>query len=455
MNLFRQQMDCVATMGRLWRNRRASVTLLVAVALPILAMMAGVGVEVSQWALATSRLQRAADAAALAGAIYYANSSNALKSAGVAADTAELNGGAAGSTRTWSSSTQKLTDGSIVVTLGAGITNSAYTSVTVTLTKTLVPSFTGALNVGNRTITATASADAVAGSQTVEACLLALDLSGGITEQDLTDSGSNSVNLLGCAMRTNASMSFSGSPTVNATALLSGDNIVTSGSVSITATTLAGHVTKGSSSQISGTIIGPAAQISDPYANNTALNAAFAQLSATGKPVFSVSDSGKYTLNPGVWSSWNIGGSTSVTLNPGLYVVTGAITITSSSAVTGSGVTIVHGGAFSVGGSNVVTLTAPNTSPTGAAVPAVLLASPTASSVSFSGSNTFPLTGIIYYPHTAVSWGGSSVSGSGGCVELIAKTITLVGSNSMAANCSAYGAATTATGNPSTGKLAR
>ena len=120
-----QQTARAATRKGIWRDRRASITVLVAVALPVMAIMAGIGVEVSQWALASSRLQRAADSAAVAGAKYYAASANASKAAGVAADTAEINGGVGATTRTWSSSTQKLTDGSIIVTLGAGISNAS------------------------------------------------------------------------------------------------------------------------------------------------------------------------------------------------------------------------------------------------------------------------------------------------------------------------------------------
>ena len=80
--------------------------MMVAVAMPALAVVAGIGLEVSQWALANSQLQRAADAAAMAGANYYAASGTAQKAAGVAADIAELNGGAGAITRTWSSSAQ-------------------------------------------------------------------------------------------------------------------------------------------------------------------------------------------------------------------------------------------------------------------------------------------------------------------------------------------------------------
>ena len=450
-----QQTARAATRKGIWQDRRASITILVAVALPVMAIMAGIGVEVSQWALASSRLQRAADSAAVAGAKYYAASANASKAAGVAADTAEINGGVGATTRSWSSSTQKLTDGSIIVTLGAGISNASYTSVSVTVTQTMTPSFTGALNVGARTITATATADAVPSSSTSEACLVALG-TGDTDDVDDDDEplGSHSaVNLLGCSIRSNKKIRFEKDDNINASDMYSEQDIDISGSTKITATTLQGNLHNTSSNTVTGTVKPPVIGLDDPYKNNTALNAAFAKLTATGKTSLELQSS-THTLNPGTWSSWNFHDNAKVILNPGLYVVTGAITCQQTTTVSGSGVTIVHGGGFSMDSSSKITVTAPGTSPTGGAVPAVALAGNTSTgTISFAGTNNASITGVIYYPNTTVHWAGSTVSGSSGCLQLMAKRITLAGSNSQAASCASYGAATTTTGTVSTGKL--
>lgn len=227
-----------------------------------------------------------------------------------------------------------------------------------------------------------------------------------------------------------------------------------SGSATINATTVAATISKSGGAAVNATVVAPAAPITDPYANNTALATALSGLSATGAPALSVQGVSNVKLNPGTWSSWTIGASGQVTLNPGLYVITGAISISGASKVSGTGVTIVHGGNFSISGSGLATMTAPTTTPTGNAVPGVLIASRTASTVTFSGGSTFPLTGVVYWPNAAVNWSGSTDPGAGnGCLELIAKTVNMSGAVQMASACSSYGAASTATGTPNSGRL--
>lgn len=442
-------------LGRL-RDRRGSVTLLVAVSMPAMVVLTGVGLEVSEWALATSRLQRAADAASVAGALNYGVSTSAQSAAGVAADVAEVNGAAGAASRSWNAGTKTLTDGNVTVVVGPGVVNSNNTSVTVTVSQTLSNSFTGILNITQPVLTASAAADATPSTATSQACILALDTAGGITLQDVVESGSASATLYNCSLRTNASVQLSGTATVTASNVYAVGNINMTGSSAITATTIAGTVSKSSAATITGTIVPPVTAETDPYASNSALTTAFTYLSGSGKTALSVGGTTTTTLSPGVWSSWSITNSAVVTLNPGLYVIQGTVAIQGSAKITGTGVTIVHGGNIALGGSAQVTLTAPGPSPTGGAVPGVLLASPNALTVSLTGGSSFPLTGVVYYPKGAVTLSGSTVpGGSSGCLELIASTLTISGAVSLSANCSAYGAASTATGTPSSGVLVR
>lgn len=438
-----------------WRDRRGSVALLVAVAMPAMVVLTGVGLEVSEWALASSNLQMAADAASVAAAINYGSSTNTQTAANVAADVAELNG-ATGGTRSWNSTTKTLTDGSVKVVVGTGIKNSSNTSFTVTVTKTLANSFTGILNISQPVLTATAAADATPSSATSSACLLALGAASGITTVSINDSGSAAMTLYGCSIRSNASLSVSGSGTINAANVYAVGNINLSGSAGITATTVAGTVVKSSGATVTGTIVSPVTAMSDPYTGNATLNSAFGYLSSSGKSALSVTGTATTTVNPGVYSSISFGNSAVVTMNPGLYVSVGAVTISGAAKVTGSGVTIISGGNVTVSGSPTVTLTAPSAGASGGAVPAVLLASPNAVTVTLGGSISFPLTGVVYFPKGSVSLSGSSVpGGSSGCLELIASTFTISGAVSLSANCSSYGAASTSTGSPATGVLLR
>jgi Flp pilus assembly protein TadG len=435
------------------RARRGSVAVLMAVAMPTMMIVAGVGLEVSEWALASARLQRAADAAAVAGAYYYGSNNDAQKAAGAAADIAELNG-FTGGTRSWNSATKTLTDGSITVVLGTGISNASYTSVKVTISQTVSSSFSGVMNISNRTLTATGYADSIVtttqSTLTDQACMLALGTTGNTSTIYINIDGSASAGGPGCAIRSNGGIELSGTGSINASSALAAGTITMSGSASITATKVAGTISKNSSSTVTGTISGPAVQIADPYKNNATLNAAFSQLSATGKPAYNPNTYGTATVSPGVWSSWNVGGSLALTMNPGLYVITGNVTFGGNATVTGTGVTIVFGGTFNAGASAHMTLTPPGTSPTGGAVPSVLLASNSSTSVTFSGANQFALTGVQYFPAAAVSFNGSTANSSSNCFELIGKTISVTGAVTFAANCGSYGAASTATGNPAT-----
>ena len=85
----------------------------------------------------------------------------------------------------------------------------------------------------------------------------------------------------------------------------------------------------------------------------------------------------------------------------------------------------------------------------------MVFGSRTASSAVFSGSSSFAVVGVVYYPNTALSWSGSTASTSSGCMELIAKTINLTGSSEFAATCTSFGAASLTTGTPAYAKLMR
>ena len=51
------------------------------------------------------------------------------------------------------------------------------------------------------------------------------------------------------------------------------------------------------------------------------------------------------------------------------------------------------------------------------------------------GNTASPITGIVYYPNGNLIFRGTSNTGSAGCTELIAASVTLVGTSDLAANC--------------------
>jgi hypothetical protein len=113
-----------------------------------------------------------------------------------------------------------------------------------------------------------------------------------------------------------------------------------------------------------------------------------------------------------------ISGAT-VTLNPGLYIVTGGINWNGSAHVTGSGVTLffTQGGSSSYGqvtisGGVVVNLTAPNDATNGG-IPGILMFGDrnwvsTSQNVNFNDSSAVTMQGELYFPNTGVIFSASA-----------------------------------------------
>src|SRR5580658_2745815 len=129
----------------------------------------------------------------------------------------------------------------------------------------------------------------------------------------------------------------------------------------------------------------------------------------------------------------------SATLGAGTYTVAGNFTLGGGGGggtVTGSPVTIITSGTFSVAaGYTNVTLTAP----TSGTLQDLVVASNAAGGASFSeGASGNSLSGVFYFPSAPVtlSGAGSVGNGTGQCLELIGSTIALTGGSALASTCS-------------------
>ena len=373
-------MRCVPrVLASVRRDCRGNTAIWFAIAAPTLFAAASIGVEASFWSLARSELQSMADAAALAGAMSYAADSNVQNAALAAAYIAEVNGGSGATTRSWNASNQVLSDGSIITSVGTGITNTGNIAVTATIRRAVPVTIAKLINrTQAKVITATATSETYGPSRSAQPCIVGLDVAkpGVTTQVDVMLQGNTTVTLNGCSMRSNANISFSGNPTVSASAgFFAAGTIASNGSTSVT----------GPQTQNAGTI-------ADPYASNTAMQTALAALNTVS--VLSVNDTpgSRTALMPGVWSSWNIKGT--VVLSPGLYVVTGAITINAQASISGTGVTIVSAGAISTNGGATLNFTAPGITPQLGAVPGIIYASTTNAAITFGGNASSSLTGV-------------------------------------------------------------
>jgi len=129
----------------------------------------------------------------------------------------------------------------------------------------------------------------------------------------------------------------------------------------------------------------------------------------------------------------------SATLGAGTYTVAGNFTLGGGGGggtVTGSAVTIVLSGAFSVAaGYTNVTLVAPASG----TLQDLVVASNGAGGASFSeGASGNSLSGAFYFPigPITLSGAGSVGNGAGQCLELIGSAVTLTGGSALASTCS-------------------
>lgn len=141
------------------------------------------------------------------------------------------------------------------------------------------------------------------------------------------------------------------------------------------------------------------------------------------------------TIDPGNYSSITLGGTSRLTLNPGLYCLSGDFRLTGGQFLTGTDVTIFFAsGGFSSAGNSTVNLSAPNFegTPSNPVMRGMLFfAAPgNTSSFTIAGTATSTFTGTIYAPS-----GSATVVGTAGMdairSQVVAKKVTLNGTSAI------------------------
>jgi Flp pilus assembly protein TadG len=406
------------TLERLCDDQRGAGVVALGIALPVLAGIAGIGVEVGLWYTQKRDLQVAADASAVAGAFELARSNEAHINTAAIAQAAK-NGVTAGS------------DTTIVVTPS---TSGATGSVVVQVTKQVPRLFSaifmeGAVNIAAR---ATASVEI-----TGDACALALDET---VSQALLIQGSSSVTMPTCTLAANSrhasAVSISGSASLTAESLWSAGGINTGGSAAIT---------------LPGGQLDHMWSVADPYAALTIPS--FGACDFHNKTYSNIAT----TIGPAVYcGGLTFGANSQVTLEPGTYyIVNGDLTmnaqsvvrcncsgqqgvtfvLTTSGAVSQIGRVVINGGAD-------VQLTAPS-DPNDAFVGVLIYQDRRATSTAvnkLNGGSTMTLTGAIYTPAQAAEWSGNNGSASSNCTRIIAKTVSFIGNSELNnSGCEAMG----------------
>ncbi len=394
------------------RDDRGSYTLIVAILLPVIVGVIGLGTESGLWYSTHLSMQGAADSSAISAAVAYSSGVNSTNLPTEADGVASLYNFVPGTNGTTLILNMPPKSGSHVSTSGA---------IEVIIAQPQKRIFSSIWN--TTPVTIYARAVAVAANNGM-GCVLSLDptASGAMTAQ-----GNPAITLNGCAIYDNSSSStgmvVGGSATVNALSV----NVVggISGTSKITTT--------------QGVVTGTKA-ISDPYAN---VNPG----SFSGCNQTNYSAKSTVTLNPGVYcGGMQFNAGANVTLNPGVYYLDqGSLTVNGQATLQGNGVTLVFtsstGSNYAtadIAGGATINLTAPTSGPTAGIVIFGDRNMPVGTSFKFAGGSSQTLGGVFYVPKGSLSFAGGSGTG-GGCTQLIADTITFAGNSSLAVNCSGYG----------------
>lgn len=439
----------------LLRARHAGVAVWVAMVAPVLTTALSLSMEVTNWSVVQVDVQRAADAAAIAGALNYKATSNRQTAATAAARMAQLNGAQGMTTPTWTAATSTLSDNMVTAQVTTGVKSNTDTAIKVTVQQS-VPLTVSQLfsNASSVTVTGAAMAELVASTGPGtggQPCLVALSTSGSIS-----GSGSTYITMPNCTIRSNGTISVNGGGSISTGGIYAG------GAISIQP----GVTTTGTQHPSDGTI-------SDPYRTNTTLQTALTNAaSASGSNITCGNEScglpgssggtynGSYCtgqggsgpvncyLRPGNYGSLGTGGGGPFNFNfaAGLYVFNGAITLTNATTTSsGTNVTILTTGTFSGGSTFSMTLSAPSTTAVASTggIAGIALAGTTSGTVSVYGTDTFNITGVVYFPNALFDASGSSGLGvaATSCLEILASSIQLTGHSYFDHACSAVNAA--------------
>ena len=383
---------------RMLTSRLGNVSLIFALASPLVIGSAALSVETSYWYYKQHQLQAAADNAAYAGSLENRDGSTSTVINTAALNVASQNG--------FNPNLGTITVGT--PTTGNYANNPA--AVQVVLTQQAPRFFTQMFSSSPVIITTNATAVFQNASN---ACILALDPA---AQQAAYFSGSSSLTLNGCVVMSDSDAANGvyvwGAASLTASCVVSAGGVQQKGGIDDT----------GCAAPM--TDVPPAP---DPFKNIPE--------PATNGPCLTASGS---TIYPGHYCS-GLDLKNVATLEPGTYVVDGGISAHGNGTVTGNGVTffLTDSSGVSINGNTTLNLSAP-TSGTYSGI--LFFGSREVSGVTntFNGTASSVMTGATYFPTQNVTYLGN-FSGANGCTQIVADTVSFSGNTNFSVNCSAYG----------------
>ena len=387
-----------------------------ALSLPVVLGFAGLATEASLWYAAKRSAQSAADSAAYSAAVINGGTPSQFRNqARAVAATYGFTNGTGGVTVTVNSPPATGPNAGSATAVEVIVQQPQNESLSRLFLRT-------APTVYARAVARTANTGA--------GCVVSLNTGNLIGAQE---NGTVNVNLNGCDIYDNAS--GASSFVLNGVSALSAREAHFGGG---------DHINGGATLTTTNGVYQYQAPIADPYAGTPVP-------SLTGTNLGSISGNG--TFSPGRYSGITLTSGKVANLQPGTYIIdSGSIDIRGGATLNCTSCTIIltsatpsNIGTISVRGGATVNVSAPTTG-TYAGIaffqdPAVAqgnLVSNTAPN-SFNGGTTQNITGAIYFPNQAVSFGGGSSTGGSQCTQLVAQVVTFSGNSQFNNSCTGTG----------------
>ena len=419
VHLSRQHRQTGAFRNRLKKfhaDDSGAIAVVAAIAFPVLIGAMGLGAEASYWYLAQRKLQHVADVSAHAAAIRKRAGDSRSDIEAAALHVAQTSG---------------FSPGSGTITVSTPPSSLAFagdrSGIEVVLTQTQPLLFSSLFLSDPVNI----HARAVAKLDTVsQACILALSPS---APGAVTVAGSTVVTLNGCDVASNSSASDA--------LRMQGGGYLTTDCVS----TVGGAVTTaGLKLQTCDSVREQAPAIVDPYADapEPAISGtchkpdSFNSGSAHLIPAYQSHPSGLPTLR--FCDGLKVTGG-SITFRPGLYIIEGEFAVNAGTTLAGSGVTfyLARGASLKLNGGARINLDAPTEGPF-AGILFFGARDSTIATHQVNGSSGSAFNGAIYFPGSGVEYSGRAGS-TGGCTQIIGKTVTFIGNSEVQSDCQATG----------------
>ncbi len=269
-----------------------------------------------------------------------------------------------------------------------------------------------------------------------DGCVMALD-KGNVT--DINDGGGATLNLKQCSIYVNSSSSsaltMTGGAQINAKSAYIVGNYSAKGGAAL-------NTTAGTNTGVNPT--------ADPYAS-----VQVPSYSACNQTGFSKASTGTTSLGPttsgGTYVFCNglsLAGGATLNLSAGVYIINGGnLSVKGGATINATGgVTIIltsssgsNYGTVSIAGGTNVNVTAPTTGPTAGLAFFQDRNAPQGPANDFTGGTTQNITGAIYFPNETVSYTGGATTGGAVCTQLIALTLSFVGTSTLSSSCSGTG----------------